>query len=188
MITITSSADIYKINSENGDIIWSRNTADSLYADATDFFVSSEIVISDNKLFFSSGFNTFSMDLRSGETNWKQEVSSISTPIISGKNIFIVTEYGYLIILNKNTGKIISSSNILKILKKKKQKTKMTGFVMGSGKIYSMTSNGFLIVSSASSGKSESFKKIGTPNMTPLVIINGKLYFFTDTSKILILN
>ena len=142
----------------------------------------------DEAIFISSGSNIFSLNLNNGTTNWKQEVSSISTPIISGKNIFIVTDYGYFIILDKNTGEIISSSNILKILKRKKQKTKVAGFIMGSDKIYSVTLNGFLIVSSAASGKPEFFKKIGGSNISPLVINNGKLYILTNESKILVLN
>ena len=188
LLAITSSADIYKIKANTGDIIWSRNTADSLYADATDFFTSSEIVISDDKLVFSSGNNTFLLSANNGETLWKQETSSVSATIISGKNIFIVTENGYLVIIESNTGEIISSTNILKILKRKKQKTKITGFIMGSNKIYSITLNGFLISSSAISGKAEFYKKIGGPNISPLAINNGKLYILTDKSKILVLN
>jgi len=188
LIAITSSADIYKIKSNTGDIIWSRNTADSLYVDASDFFVSSEIVINDDEVFFSAGSNIYSLDLNSGITNWKQEASSISAPIISGKNIFIVTENGYFIILKKNTGQIISSRNILKILKRKKQETKITNFIMGSGKVYSLTSNGFLIASSATTGKPDYFKKITGSNVSQVVISDGKLYILTDKSKILILN
>lgn len=188
LIAITSSADIYKINLQTGEVLWSRNTAESLYSDATDFFVSSELVISKDKLIFSSGNNIFSLDLYSGKTNWKQEVSSIAAPIIVNNNIFIVTDYGYFIILDKNTGEIISSSNILKILKKKKQKTTVTGFIMGSDKIYSLTLNGFLIISSAKQGIPEYYKKIGGTNISPLIINNGKLYILTDKSKILILN
>ena len=188
LLAITSSADVYKINISDGTILWSRNTADSLYADATDFFISSEIISNDNKVFFSSGLITFSLNLDDGKTNWTQEAKSVSAPIISGENIFIVTDYGYLIILDKNTGEIISSSNILKILKKRKQKTKITGFVMGSGKIYSSTSNGFLIVSSAKSGKAENFKKIGSSSISSLIISDGSLYMLTDQSKILVFN
>ena len=188
LIAITSAADIYKISANTGDIFWSRNTADSLNIDATDFFNSSEIVIDDDNIIFSSGSSTFSLSLASGITNWKQEVSSTSTPIISGKNIFIVSDPGYFVILDKNTGEIISSSNILKILKRKKQKTKVTGFIMGSNKIYSMTLNGFLIVSSVASGVPEFFKKVGASNISPLIINNGKLYILTDKSKILVLN
>ena len=59
---------------------------------------------------------------------------------------------------------------------------------MGSNKIYSMTLNGFLIVSSLASGEPESFKKVGGPNISPLIINNGKLYMLTNKSKILVLN
>ena len=188
LLAITSAADIYKIKGNTGDILWSRNTADSLYADATDFFISSEIVINDDEVIFSSGSNTFLLNLENGETLWKQELSSVSAPIVSGNNIFIVTDNGYFVIIEKETGEIISSTNILKILKRKKQKTKITSFIMGSNKIYSITLNGFLISTSAISGKVEFFKKIGGPNISPLAINNGKLYILTDKSKILVLN
>ena len=59
---------------------------------------------------------------------------------------------------------------------------------MGSNKIYSITLNGFLIVSSATSGKAEFYKKNGGLNISPLLINNGKLYILTDKSKILVLN
>ena len=48
-------------------------------------------------------------------------------------------------VIDKKTGKIVSSNKILKILKKRKQNTKISGFIMGSGKIYAVTLNGFLI-------------------------------------------
>ena len=156
--------------------------------DATDFFESSEIVIDNGDIIFSTRSSFFSINLNDGETNWEQTLSSIGTPIIDGKNIFFVTENGYFVIMNKDTGKIISSNNILKILKRKKQITKITGFIMGSGKIYSVTLNGYLIVSSAISGKVESFKNIGDSIISPPIINNGKLYILTKNSRIFGLN
>ena len=157
VFVMTSSADIFKINSESGNVIWTRNTADSLYANATAI---------------------------NGSTNWENEVNTVATPIIDGENIFIVTENGFFVILHKDTGKIISSTNILKILKKKKQDTRITGFIMGSGKIYSVTLNGNLIVSSAVSGEAEYFKKIGEKNIAPLIISSEVLYILTENSRI----
>ena len=111
IFAITSSADVYKIDSNNGNIIWSRNTAGSLYANATDFFKLSEIILSNNRIFFSSGNNSYMLNADTGSTIWKNDVSSSGTPIVDEENIFLVTENGYFIILNKNTGEIISSSN-----------------------------------------------------------------------------
>ena len=56
---------------------------------------------------------------------------------------------------------------------------------MGSGKIYSVTLNGHLIVCSATSGKVEYSKKIGDPILLPPIINNGELYILTANSKIL---
>ena len=189
LFVITSSADLFKINSETGRIIWSRNTASTLYADATDFFNSSNLVIDTDKIFFSSDTSTYSLDLNTGNEIWvNQNVTSIATPVISGDNIFVVTNNGYLVILNKADGKIISSSNILKVLKRKNQETIITGFIMGSNKIYAITLNGFMIVSSANTGKPEYFKKIGGKNIAPLIINEEKLYVLTEDSKIFIFN
>ena len=51
--------------------------------------------------------------------------------------------------------------------------------------IYSVTLNGYLIASSATSGKVEFFKKIGEPITMPPIIVNGKLYILTENSRIL---
>ncbi len=185
LIALNSSADLYKIDGNMGDIYWSSNTLDSLLPDATDFFASSEVVVTDDEIIFSAGQSFFSYDLNMGTINWENEVSSIGVPIIDGINIFFVTKNGYFVIMNKDTGKIISSTNILKILKKKKRETKIVGFVMGSGKIYSVTLNGHLIVSSAVSGKVEYFKKIGDPITSAPIINNGKLYILTENSRII---
>ena len=184
VIAINSSGDLFKVNANNGKIDWSLNTLESTLAHATDFFKSSEIVIIDDNIIVSSKSSLFSYNLNTGYTNWKQEVSSIGAPIIDGKNIFILTDNGYFVIIDKDTGIIISSTNILKILKKKKQETKITGFIMGSGKIYSVTSNGYLIVSSPVSGKVEYFKKIGDPVTSAPIINNGKLYILSRNSSI----
>jgi len=186
LYAITSAADVFKIQGDSGQVYWSRNTASSLYADATDFFYSSNILLHKEKIFFSSGNSTFSLDSKTGSTLWTKEVSTIGTPIVSGNNIFLNTSNGYLVILNKDTGEIISSLNILKILKKKD--TKITGFIMGSNKIYSITLNGYLIKSSAITGKAESYKKIGNRNVSPLIIIDQKLYFLSEKAKIFGLN
>tara|TARA_Y100000590_G_C15708497_1_gene1009483 strand:+ start:684 stop:2033 length:1350 start_codon:yes stop_codon:yes gene_type:complete len=185
VIAVNSSGDLFKANINNGTIYWSLNVSNTMLAHATDFFKSSEIVIDDGNIIFSAGSSISSYNLTSGLTNWSQEVSTRGSPIVDGNNIFLVTENGYFVILEKKTGKIISSNNILKILKQRKQTTQITGFIMGSGKIYSVTLNGFLIISSASTGKVEYFRKIGDPITSNPIISDGKLFIFTENSRII---
>ena len=56
---------------------------------------------------------------------------------------------------------------------------------MGSGKIYITTQNGHLIVSSAITGKVENFVKVGSSITSPPIINDGKLFIYTNTSKII---
>ena len=188
LIALNSSADLYRINSKNGYVYWTSNTLTSLLSDATDFFKSSQVVINNDEIIFSAGPTMLSYNLTNGFLNWETEINSISAPIIDGKNIFCVTKEGYFVILNKQDGKVISSTNILNNLKKKKKNTQVTGFTMGSNKIYSATLNGYLIVNSASTGKFEKFKKIGSRITTSPIISKGSLYILTEESEIIALN
>ena len=185
LVTLNSSGDLLKVKANNGQVYWSINATGSMVTIVGDFFKSSEIVISDNDIIFSASSSIFSFDLYSGYLNWTVDVNSKNTPIIDGNNIFLVSDNGYFVNLDRNSGKIILSTNILKILKKKKQMTQITGFIMGSGKIYATTLNGYLIVCSAASGKVEYFKKIGDQITAAPIINDGSLYILTANSRIL---
>ena len=185
LIALNSSGDLLKLKANNGKFYWSFKTQTSKLGYDTDFFQSSDIVIADDDIIFAASSSVFSHNLNNGYLNWEQMIKSNNTPIVDGNNVFFITDNGFFINLDRQSGKIIWSTNILKILKKKKQGTKITGFVMGSGKIYAVTLNGYLIVSSAVSGNVEYFRKIGDPITTSPIISNGSLYLLTENSRIL---
>ena len=188
VLVVTSSGDLIKVDEKNGDIFWSLNTAQSTLSDATDFFKTSNIILNEGNIFFSSKQTFFSYNLDNGKINWEQKVSAVGTPIIDKNNIFLVTENGFFIIINKKNGKIISSTNILRVLKKKNQITKISAYIMGSGKIYSVTKNGYLIITSANSGKVESYKRLAKSISVSPIISDNKLFILTENSKIIGLN
>ena len=184
IVILNSSGDLVKIKSNNGRIYWSLNTTGSLLTHDTDFFKSSDIITVDKDIIFATSSSIFSFDLDSGYLNWKKDIGSKNTPIIDGNNVFLVSDNGYFVNLDRQTGKIIWSTNILKVLKKKKQKTYITGFIMGSGKIYAVSLNGYLIVCSAVSGNVEYSKKIGDTITTAPIISDGSLYILTEKPRI----
>ena len=185
LITLNSSGDLLKVKANTGQVYWSLNTTSPTAALDNVFFKSSEIVISDNDIIFSASSLIFSVNLSNGYINWQMDIGSKNTPILDGNNIFLISDNGYYVNLDRNSGKIIWSTNILKILKKKKQMTQITGFIMGSGKIYATTLNGYLIVCSAVSGNIEYFKKIGKQITAAPIINDGSLYILTENSRIL---
>jgi outer membrane protein assembly factor BamB len=184
VFTINSSGELIKLSSINGQIYWSINITPSLFAHDKDFFESSDIVISGEDIIFSTTKSIFSYNLNNRYENWKLDIHSVNTPIIDGNNVFIVSNNGFFININKTSGKIIWSTNIIKILKKRKRNTHITGFILGSGKIYSTTHNGFIIVSSAIDGNTEYFKKIGDSITANPIIVDGSLYILTNKPKL----
>ena len=182
LVMFNSSGNLLKIKINNGKIYWSQNVTGSIYD--TDFFKSSDIVINDNDIIVATPSSTFNINLNNGYVNWKVDIGSKNTPIIDGNNVFLISDNGYFANIDKLTKKIIWSTNILKILKKKKRNTEITGFVLGSGKIYATTLNGYLIICSATSGKVEYFKKIGDNIIKGPIISNGSLYILTKKSRL----
>ena len=185
VIALGSSGDLVKAKASNGSIYWSINTTGSMYANVSDFFKSSDVVIADEDIILSTSASTLSININNGYPNWEREITSTNSPIVDGNNIFLVSDNGYFINLDRYTGKTVRSVNLLKILKRKKQKTLITGFILGSGKIYATTLNGYLIVCSAISGKIEYFKKIGDTITSSPIASNGSLYILTEKSRIL---
>ena len=188
LVILNSSGDLVKLKSNTGQVYWTLSALGSLYAHDADFFRSSKLVLTSKEVIFSTTRATFSFNLDNGQLHWEIDIGSINTPIIDKNNIFLVTNNGYFLNLDRKTGNVIWSTNILKVLKKKKQNTDVTGFVLGSGKIYATTKNGYLITSSADLGKVESFKKIGDPIYASPIIHDEALFILTENSRIFGLN
>ncbi len=185
LITLDSSGTLSKLKADNGKFYWSLNIESSNLIQSEGFFRSSDIVVENNEVFFSTSYSFFVYNVENGYLKWEKNIASKSTPIIDNDNVFVVSDNGFFVNLDKNTGEVVFSTNILKVLKDKKQKTNIVGFVIGSGKVYAVSKNGYLIVASAISGNVENFKKISDSILSPPIISDGSLYILTENSKIL---
>ena len=63
--------------------------------------------------------------------------------------------------------------------------TYISGYILASEKVYITTNNGYLIVCSAKTGKTEYYKKIGDKIASNPIINNGSLYILTAESRLL---
>ena len=134
LVTLVSSGDLVKSSLDNGKIFWSLNATASSFAHDTDFFTSSNIVISDDDVIFFASDAIYSFNFSNGYLNWKQDIKSNNTPIIDGDFVFLISNDGYFICLERKNGKIIWATNILKILKEKKEKQKLQVLLWGQEK------------------------------------------------------
>jgi outer membrane protein assembly factor BamB len=156
LIVFTNSiGDITAVDIDSGLITWQLPTQSSSIINETYNFKVSKLVSDNKSIYFSNNKNEFySVDVKTGTTNWINEINSNLTPITSGNLIFTVSNEGYLYVVEKNNGNIIRISDLYSNYKTKKRKNvKPIGFAIGDTKLYLTNTDGKMIVVDLNLGK-----------------------------------
>ena len=183
---INSIGDISAVSINQGELLWQLPTQSSLINEAAFSLQSSDLVTDGKTLFFSNNKNQFfSIDLETGSFNWENKVNSSLRPNIIGNYIFSASLEGYLVVIEKNSGNIIRVTDIFNNFKKKKRdKIKPVGFVVGIKNIFLTTDNGRLLVIDIKSGKTVSVLKIDGGKISRPFMINKSLFVIKDNAII----
>jgi len=173
-----SIGDITAVDISSGLIIWQLPTQSSNIINQTYNFKLSNLVSDGKSIFFSNNRNEFySVDIKTGSLNWKNDISSKLTPIILDEFILTISEDGYLFTIQKEQGNILRINDIYSLYKAKKRKDiKPEGFVIANNKIFLTNNNGHLIVINLKTGKIEQIKKIAREKISKPYIFNQHLY------------
>ena len=179
-----SIGDITAADIETGLIIWQLPTQSSSIINETYNFKISKLVSDGNSIYFSNNKNEFySIDLKNGIINWKNEISSNITPTITGNLIFTVSEDGYLLVIEKNKGNIIRVTDLLKTYKVKKRKDiKPVGFAIDDTTLYLTNSDGKMILADLSTGNIKTIQKVSGDFVSRPFIFNQNLFVIRNGS------
>ena len=179
-----SIGDITAVDIETGLIAWQLPTQSSSIINETYNFKISKLVSDGDAIFFSNNKNEFySIDVKTGTTNWINKINSNLTPILTKDLIFTVSNEGFLFTIQKSTGNIIRINYLYKDYKEKKRKElKPIGFVIGNTNIYISNNDGKLIVADLSNGKVNLIEKIGGDTISEPFIANQNLYVIKSGS------
>ncbi len=183
---INSLGDISAVDIKNGELIWQLPTQTSLLYESSFSLENSDLVSDGVSLFFSNNNNQFfSIDLETGSFNWENKINSNLRSTIISDYIVSVSLEGYLIILEKETGKVIRVTDIFRNFKKKKRnQIKPIGFVVGSNEIYLSTNNGRLMIINTQNGKTISTLKIDSEKISKPFIQNKNLFLIKNDAII----
>ena len=181
-----SLGDISSVDIASGQLLWQSPTQSSLVYDEGFFLQNSEIIADKNNLYFSNNKNQFfSIDINTGIINWQQKINSNLRSTLIDNYIFTVSLEGYLIIIEKDSGNIIRSTDIFKNFKlKKRAKIKPVGFIVGLNNIYLTTDNGKLLIIDTVTGITSSVLKIDNDKISRPSVLNKNLYIIKDSSII----
>tara|TARA_B100001057_G_scaffold29215_1_gene26701 strand:- start:751 stop:2052 length:1302 start_codon:yes stop_codon:yes gene_type:complete len=181
-----SLGDISAINVNDGGLLWQLPTRSSAIYESTFSLETSDIIADENNLFFSNNKNQFfSIDMKSGSLNWKNNVNSNLRPTLIDNFLISVSLEGYLIVIDKITGNIIKVTDVFENFNpKKRNKILPTGFVVGLKNIYLSTNIGRLLVIDVKSGKTISTLKIDNDKISRPLVLNKNLYLVKDNAII----
>ena len=181
-----SLGDISSVDINSGELIWQSPTQSSLVSDDRYFLKTSDIIADRENLFFSNNKNQFfSKDMNTGTSNWMQKINSNLRPTLIDNFIFTVSQEGYLIILQKNSGNIIRITDIFKnIDSRQRREIEPVGFIVGTNNIYLTTNKGKIFVIDIISGTTKNVKNIGNGKILRPSVLNESLYIATNKSII----
>ena len=183
---VNSIGDLSAVNINQGELLWQLPTQSSSIYESVFSLETSDVITDGKTLFFSNNKNQFfSIDLGTGSLNWENKVNSNLRPSLVGSYLFTVSLEGYLVIIEKNSGNIIKVTNIFKNFKKKKRdKIKPIGFIIGIKNIYLTTSNGRLLVIDIKTGTTNSILKIDNDKISRPFVLNNNLFVIKDNAII----
>ena len=186
IIFTNSIGDVTAVDIDSGLITWQLPTQSSSIINETYNFKVSKLVSDNKSIYFSNNKNEFySIDVKTGTTNWINEINSNLTPIISSNLIFTVSNEGYLYVIEKNNGNIIRISDLYINYKIKKRKNvKPIGFAIGDTKLYLTNTDGKMIVVDLNLGKVIAKEKVSGNFTSRPFIFNQSLFVIRNGSII----
>ena len=179
-----SIGDITAVDIKTGLIIWQLPTQSSKMINETYNFKTSKLVSDGKSIFFSNNKNEFySVDAKTGTTNWINKINSNLTPIISGNFLFTVSNEGYLYLIKKNEGNILRINDLYKDYKIKNRKDiKPIGFAIGDTRLYLTNTDGKMIIVELDFGKVISIEKVAGNFTSRPFIYNQNLFVIRNGS------
>ena len=181
VIFIDTFGDINALDIESGNLIWQSQTiVEDIYESA--FLLKNSRIVSDaENIYVSNNKNKFfAIDGSNGIIKWEQAINSYLTPTIIENLILTISEEGYFIILDKENGNIIRSTNILK--NNDNNKINPTGFIVAKDNLYVSMDNGRILKVNIEDGITKQIIKIDGDKILRPYILNKKMYILKSNA------
>jgi outer membrane protein assembly factor BamB len=184
-----SSGELTAYRYENGRVLWgdalSRTSISTSVAALTD--IDADPVIDRGRVFaIGQGGRMASYELLSGQRLWEINIAGVATPAVAGDWIFVVTDAGRLLCIDRATGKIrwISQLKAWENTEKKKGTIRWHGPVLAGEHLYLVSTDGDIVTVDPASGNVSSTRDMGRGMSLAPVVAGGMLYILTDDGRL----
>lgn len=187
-----SSGEIYLLRSTDGRYIW-HDTLTSPFTgqdpESTLHAIAAAPVLADG-LVYAVGLNggLSAYGITNGQRFWKADILTGQMPIVAGAQMFVLTDKGEVLALNRKDGAIRWVSDLNGSLlpgMKANSKRLWAGPVLAGGRLIVVSSDGYAVSLNPQSGKRLAATDLDEPVSLPPIVADNGLYFLTDTGKVI---
>ncbi len=188
---LNTYGSLYSINSDTNRINWFINLRISSDTGPNYLFFSNPIIIYDEKVIVSSDPYLYVLDVNTGSTILKTNITSKVKPIISGNNIFLITKDNMLVSFKVNNGNIYYSikvaDEIASFLKTKKKSISIKSLQLVNNELYIFLNNSYVVKFNVN-GKINKISKLPFDIKSFPLFINNSMVFLDKKNKLIILD
>ena len=188
---ITTAGEVYSLNYKKNVINWLYKTTLKDFEKKVDLFFSSPIIYKEDSIIVSTSVSTISLNTLNGILNWELPFSTYLRPVVLGEFIFLVSKDGFILSLDRETGKVIWSKNLFNKSKKfNKQKIgEINSLMLISNQIFMTTSKGYFLFANYQNGKIINYAKVDkTGFFTKPIVANKNIYIINRKMRVLVFN
>ena len=184
-----SSGELFALTVENGRVLWSDNLAGASSADAVSALadIRGRPVIDRGRVFAASHSGRMvSINLRSGERNWEQDIGSSHGPWVAGDYVYVLSTENELVCLTRNDGKVrwVQRLPSYQDEKAKEDPIRWVGPVLGGDRLIMLSSDGWALSVSPYTGQPLGREEMPAGAFVDPVIANNTLFVLTDTAEL----
>lgn len=184
-----SSGELTAYRYENGRVLWgdalSRTSISTTVAALTD--IDADPVIDRGRVFaIGQGGRMASYELVSGQRLWEINIAGVATPAVAGDWVFVVSDKGRLLCVERASGKIrwISALKEFHSAKKKTGIVRWHGPLLAGGRLILVSTDGDLTEVDPTNGSIKTRQDMHDSMSLAPVAAGGILYILTDSGKL----
>jgi len=204
VVAAFGSGELVALRVNNGNDLWaealsraSRTTALSEIRD-----IPGRPVIYQGDVYAVSHSGVFAaVDLRTGTARWNLPVTGITTPWPAGDVVYVVSKFGEVICVNRDSGQVYWIRDLNEGLEQDAGGGGFFGFferrgkvrpiwsspLLASNRLVLVSSAGRLVALNAKTGAVEHSMGIGSPGLLAPIAANGMVYVVTDEAELIAL-
>jgi outer membrane protein assembly factor BamB len=187
-----SSGELVALRAESGKVLWTDQLARSRRVTPLGAIsdISSAPVIDRGRVFaISHGGRLVSIDLRTGERAWTQDIAGVQTPWIAGDYLFVVTVDAQVLCLSRIDGRIKWISELEKFEDPAERDgvIEWSGPVLAGDRLILVNSLGQAITLSPYTGARLGRLDLPEGTFIAPIVANQILYFVTDDADLIAL-